>query len=114
MKVHVEPNPVRDRVDVFVDLGGGHWLTLGPHGSERMEVPPGAMPPVYVSLPTWIAEQLKDGLEGRRAPDAESHLADTIVVRDRLLTMIESAWERRSSLTRDAAPPSSSASEIPS
>lgn len=92
MRVHVQPDPLRDRVDVFVNTGGAYWLVYGEDKPQL--VPQDVTPPVYVSLPTWIARELKGQLEGKPDPAGDRHLTDAIGVRDRLLTMVETQWSK--------------------
>jgi hypothetical protein len=89
MKVHTIHEPLRDRINVFVEVGTNHWLTHVDGEQHIVDAPPEAEPPKFVSLPCSVAEDLKLALDGRPEPATNRHLEDAIAVRDRLLWLVE-------------------------
>lgn len=98
MKVYAHNDPIRQRVVVYVEVSveedGGRWFRAGKVNAlqsgdtELVLVAPGAEPPMYLSIPYEVAEAVGEALAPRPAV-TERHLDDAIVVRDRLLRVME-------------------------
>jgi hypothetical protein len=90
-KVHIWDDVVRERVNVYIEIGrneNGQRLFLTPDGRPPLMVVEGSEPPLYMWIPAYIARALGEALAPR--PEAsERHLDDALMIRDRLLTMIE-------------------------
>lgn len=93
MRVMTDFDVIRGRVNVYVELLPGMFLT---GDNEHQSVEPGALPPMFMSLPDEIAQLLKVELDGGREPATNRHLTDAIEVRDRLLTLVEAQHMRES------------------
>ena len=92
MRIYAQPDPIRQAVYVYVELGtdeqGRRTFDSGEPGKMPVAVPMGAEPPRYMTVPMQIAEKIGEALAPR--PDVtERHLDDAIVVRDRALTLVE-------------------------
>lgn len=99
MKVYAIPEPERQTVRVYVEVGGAtddgarHFRTTSADGVPTVtKVPPGAEPPMFMRLEMDVAVAVADALTSR--PEASArHLDDALTVRDRLLALIEKRWE---------------------
>ncbi len=99
MKVYAIVEPARQTVAVYVETGEDRdgtrfFATQGLAGQvlAQERVPPGGEPPMWARVPWRIAEAIGEALAPRPVATAR-HLDDAIVVRDRLLTLVEKAHD---------------------
>lgn len=106
MKFHTQIDPIRQRVNVYCEMGAGddgtrlfqvrHHDPLYeepdtnlPPGIHR--VPTGAEPPLWDWYPLEVVSELAEALNPR-PPATARHLDDAIEVRDRLMLLVERAF----------------------
>lgn len=98
MRVEVDREVATKMIEVYVidDAWQGAtrvWTPLG-EGPEWMEVAAGARAPVSLRLPEdiWIAMLVAGADVPTPSRAQHDHLADTIMVRDRLLALVEAGY----------------------
>jgi hypothetical protein len=87
-------DPAREAYNIYIHVGTDNdgnrfYLTQDPDGRLKNErIHPNAEAPLYMRIPNHVADAIAEEL--RPLPEASGrHLNDAIVVRDRLLTMVE-------------------------
>lgn len=96
MNVYAIPEPARQSVAVYVEVGedtdGARWFHVQDPLEGPVRVEQGQEPPLWARVPMRIAEAIGEALAPR--PEAtERHLDDAMAVRDRLLSIVEKAHE---------------------
>lgn len=97
MNVYAIPEPARQSVAVYVEVGrekdGSAWFQVPVDGGyEVVKVDAYEDPPLWARVPTHIAEAIGEALAPR--PEAtERHLDDAMAIRDRLLSLVEKAHD---------------------
>lgn len=98
MKFHTHIDPIRQRVNLYCEIGeeDGVRVFITRGGRDPLyessdlihKVAPGQEPPLWDWFPLEVVTELTEALNPRPAA-TERHLDDAIVVRDRLLTIVE-------------------------
>ncbi len=90
MKFLTQVDPIRQRVNLYCEVGGNDKgeRFFAQRNGDTLIVPMGADPPLWDWFPMEIMRALSEAIDPR-PPATERHLDDAIVIRDRLLTLVE-------------------------
>lgn len=96
MRVSSAYDPARARIDVYVRVDPESALVYEDGLDRVVRIAAGYECPIYLSVPSDMAGLLISALQesGAAEPATQAHLRDAVVVRDRLLAMVESRWNR--------------------
>ena len=105
MKFHTQVDPMRQRVNVYCEIGEHEgarlFATRGDETTGAVRVPLGAEPPLWDWFPLQVVSELAEALSPRPAA-TERHLDDALGTRDKLLGMVERIID--ADIAREARP----------
>lgn len=90
MKVHAVYEPERHSVRIYIESGATEDGRRVYTGSDHKPyvVAPGQEPPMYMRLDSEIAQAVAEALQPKPVA-SERHLDDAIMIRDRLMRLVE-------------------------